>query len=46
MQDYINEVGGEGIESVVMDGGVKGWAKTFGGRMMERYDEEYWRQDA
>lgn len=46
MQDYIHEVGGEGIESVVMNGGVKGWAKKFEGRMMEWYDEEYWRQDA
>ncbi|KAJ9133728.1 hypothetical protein NKR23_g10574 [Pleurostoma richardsiae] len=46
MQDYISEAdggSGGGLEAVVMDGGVSGWAKTYGGRMMDWYDEDHWK---
>ncbi|OAA81273.1 Rhodanese-like protein [Akanthomyces lecanii RCEF 1005] len=42
MQDYLNEVGETGIRAVIMAGGIKGWHKKFGGKMMENYDEKAW----
>lgn len=41
MQDYIDAVEG-GIRSEVMVGGIRGWVKAYGGRMMEGYDEKVW----
>ncbi|KAK3937511.1 Rhodanese-like domain-containing protein [Diplogelasinospora grovesii] len=41
MQDYINEVGGD-LQSQVMAGGIRGWVKAYGGRMMDAYDEKAW----
>ena len=42
MQDYVDEVGGD-LQSLVMTGGIRGWVKTFGDRMMEGYDEQVWK---
>ncbi|KAJ3494718.1 hypothetical protein NLG97_g3897 [Lecanicillium saksenae] len=42
MQDYLNEVGETGVKAVIMTGGIKGWHKAFGGKMMENYDEKVW----
>ncbi len=42
MQDYLNEAGETGIRAVIMAGGIKGWHKNFGGKMMENYDEKAW----
>ncbi|KAK4465080.1 hypothetical protein QBC42DRAFT_262064 [Cladorrhinum samala] len=41
MQDYIDAVEGD-IRSEVMVGGIRGWVKAYGGRMMEGYDEKVW----
>ncbi|KAK4161927.1 hypothetical protein QBC43DRAFT_216615 [Cladorrhinum sp. PSN259] len=41
MQDYIDSLGGD-IKSEVMVGGIRGWVKAYGGRMMEGYDEKIW----
>lgn len=42
MQDYINERGDKGMQSVVMTGGIKGWVKKYGGRWMDSYDAKTW----
>jgi arsenical-resistance protein 2 len=42
MQDFINEVGARDIQSVVLKGGIRGWVKSYGGRMMNAYDEKVW----
>ncbi|KAK3987670.1 hypothetical protein QBC44DRAFT_331039 [Cladorrhinum sp. PSN332] len=41
MQDYIDSLGGD-LKSEVMIGGIRGWVKDYGGRMMEGYDEKVW----
>jgi arsenical-resistance protein 2 len=42
MQDYLNEVGEAGIKAIILKGGIKGWHQTYGGQMMEWYDEKAW----
>jgi arsenical-resistance protein 2 len=44
MQDYIDEVGGE-LEALVLTGGIKEWVKEYGGRMMDGYEEEAWKDE-
>ena len=41
MQDYVDEVGGD-IQAQVMTGGIKAWVQSYGGRMMDGYDEKPW----
>ncbi|KAK3498700.1 hypothetical protein B0T13DRAFT_511834 [Neurospora crassa] len=43
MQDYINEVGGD-LQSQVMTGGIRGWVRMYGDRMVDGYDEKTWKQ--
>ena len=44
MQDYIDGVGGgDLVQAEVMTGGIRGWVRTYGGRMVDGYDEEAWR---
>ncbi|KAL2174198.1 Rhodanese-like domain-containing protein [Thermothelomyces heterothallicus CBS 202.75] len=40
-QDYVNQVGGV-LEPKVMTGGIRGWVKAYGGRMMDGYDDKAW----
>ncbi|KAM3451221.1 hypothetical protein MY3296_005477 [Beauveria thailandica] len=40
--DYLTEVGETGMRAIIMTGGIKGWHKNFGGKMMENYDENFW----
>ncbi|OAQ79382.1 arsenate reductase [Purpureocillium lilacinum] len=42
MQDYLNEVGEASVTAAVLKGGIKGWQKTYGGRMMDAYDPKFW----
>ncbi|KAM3515848.1 hypothetical protein MY11210_000619 [Beauveria gryllotalpidicola] len=42
MQDYLTEVGETGMKAIIMTGGIKGWHKNFGGKLMENYDENFW----
>ncbi|KAJ6442828.1 Rhodanese-like protein [Purpureocillium lavendulum] len=42
MQDYLNDVGEASITAAVLKGGIKGWQKTYGGRMMDAYDPKFW----
>lgn len=46
MQDYLNEVGETGMKAIILTGGIKGWHKAFGGKMMEHYDEKAWTSKA
>ena len=41
MQDYIEQVGGE-AQALVLKGGIRGFVKTFGGHLMDAYDEKAW----
>lgn len=43
MQEYLDEVGDTEIKSIIMKGGIKGWHKTFGGKFLEGYDEQAWK---
>ncbi|KAK3497196.1 uncharacterized protein B0T23DRAFT_402372 [Neurospora hispaniola] len=43
MQDYINDVGGD-LQSQVMTGGIRGWVRMYGDRMVDGYDEKTWKQ--
>lgn len=43
MQDYLDEVGETGLQSIILKGGIKGWHKTFGGKMMDAHDAEFWK---
>jgi arsenical-resistance protein 2 len=42
MQDYLNEVGEKNITVLVLKGGIKGWQRTYGGKLMDNYDEKAW----
>jgi arsenical-resistance protein 2 len=44
MQDYLNEVGEQDLQALILTGGIKGWAKTYGGDLMDFYDEKVWTQ--
>ncbi|KAF7550111.1 hypothetical protein G7046_g8125 [Stylonectria norvegica] len=43
MQDYLNEVGETEIKALILNGGVKGWQKAYGGSLMDSYDEQAWK---
>ncbi|KAK0631268.1 Rhodanese-like domain-containing protein [Immersiella caudata] len=46
MQDYIDEVGGaDEMEALVLTGGIKGWVKEYGGKMIDGYEEEAWKEE-
>ncbi|CAM1504377.1 Fc.00g019680.m01.CDS01 [Cosmosporella sp. VM-42] len=42
MQDYLNEVGDTEIKALILTGGIKGWVKSYGGKLMDWYDEKAW----
>lgn len=42
MQDYLDDVGETNIQAFILKGGIKGWHRTYGGRMMDSYDEKFW----
>ena len=42
MQDYLDDVGEANITAAVLKGGVKGWQRAYGGRMMDAYDAGFW----
>ncbi|PHH87454.1 hypothetical protein CDD83_8846 [Cordyceps sp. RAO-2017] len=42
MQDYLNQVGEVSIVAAVLKGGIAGWQRAYGGRMMDWYDEKSW----
>ncbi|TQN71450.1 Arsenical-resistance protein 2 [Colletotrichum shisoi] len=42
LQDYFDGVGETEIQSVILKGGIKGWVRKYGGRMMDSYDETAW----
>ncbi|KAK5992620.1 hypothetical protein PT974_06034 [Cladobotryum mycophilum] len=42
LQDYLNEVGETDIQAIILKGGIKGWQKTYGSKMMDYYDETVW----
>ena len=46
MQDYLDEVGDTEIKSILMKGGIKGWQQTLGGKFMDSYDEQAWKDKA
>lgn len=41
MEDYRSEVGGE-LQVLIMKGGIRGFVKSYGGRLMDGYDEKAW----
>ncbi|KAL2675354.1 hypothetical protein Neosp_011538 [[Neocosmospora] mangrovei] len=40
--DYLNEAGETDIKAEILIGGIKGWQKTYGGKLMDYYDEKVW----
>jgi arsenical-resistance protein 2 len=42
MQDYLNEVGETTMKALILKGGIKGWQKTYGGKLMDYYEENVW----
>ncbi|KAK7430180.1 hypothetical protein QQZ08_003365 [Neonectria magnoliae] len=44
--DYLNEVGETGIKAEILAGGIKGWQKAYGGRLMDYYDEKTWAEQS
>ncbi|GJC90338.1 arsenate reductase [Colletotrichum tofieldiae] len=42
LQDYFDEVGETGVQSVILKGGIKGWVRKYGSRKMDWYDEKAW----
>ncbi|CEJ89196.1 hypothetical protein VHEMI05053 [[Torrubiella] hemipterigena] len=46
MQDYINEVGDTKMKAAIVRGGIKGWQKSFGAKMIEGYEERVWKDKA
>ncbi|KJZ68680.1 hypothetical protein HIM_11936 [Hirsutella minnesotensis 3608] len=42
MQDYLDQVKEVEVRAAVLKGGISGWQKAYGGRMMDWYDEKYW----
>jgi arsenical-resistance protein 2 len=42
MQDYLNEVSETEIKAEILAGGIKGWQKAYGGKLMDWYDEKAW----
>lgn len=41
LQDYSNQVGGD-VQALTMKGGIRGFVKSYGGRLMDGYDEKAW----
>lgn len=46
MQDYIDESGNKAMKAAIVKGGIKGWQKTFGGELMDGYDQKFWADKA
>ena len=44
MQDYLDEVGEQDIQALILTGGIKEWVKAYGGDLMDSYDEKVWAQ--
>ncbi|KAF4878452.1 hypothetical protein CGCSCA1_v002510 [Colletotrichum siamense] len=42
LQDYFDDVGETAVQAVILRGGIKGWVRKYGGRMMDWYDEKAW----
>lgn len=42
MQDYLNDVGEASITTATLKGGIWAWQQTYGGRMMDWYNDRYW----
>ncbi|KAG7054383.1 Rhodanese-like protein [Colletotrichum scovillei] len=42
LQDYFDELGETAVQAVILKGGIKGWVRRYGGRMMDWYDEKAW----
>lgn len=42
LQDYFDEVGDKDVRAFFLTGGIKGWVRTFGGKLMDAYDETHW----
>ncbi|KAJ0282638.1 hypothetical protein Brms1b_004678 [Colletotrichum noveboracense] len=42
LQDYFDDVGDTAVQAVILKGGIKGWVRKYGGRMMDWYDEKAW----
>ncbi|KAI8271550.1 hypothetical protein K4K56_003224 [Colletotrichum sp. SAR 10_98] len=42
LQDYFDDVGETAVQAVILKGGIKGWVRKYGGRMMDWYDEKAW----
>ncbi len=42
MQDYLDEIGETKMKAVILKGGIKGWQKTYNGKMMDWYDARVW----
>ncbi|KAF9872562.1 arsenate reductase [Colletotrichum karsti] len=46
LQDYFDEIGETAVQAVILKGGIKGWVRKYGGRMMDWYDEQAWTEVA
>ncbi|KAJ0347277.1 hypothetical protein COL26b_004628 [Colletotrichum chrysophilum] len=42
LQDYFDDVGETAVQAVILKGGIKGWVRKYGCRMMDWYDEKAW----
>ncbi|KAF4918234.1 hypothetical protein CGCVW01_v009030 [Colletotrichum viniferum] len=42
LQDYFDDVRETAVQAVILKGGIKGWVRRYGGRMMDWYDEKAW----
>ncbi|KAF4834518.1 hypothetical protein CGCTS75_v003109 [Colletotrichum tropicale] len=42
LQDYLDDVGETAVQAVILKGGIKGWVRKYGGRMVDWYDEKAW----
>ncbi|TDZ16349.1 hypothetical protein Cob_v010766 [Colletotrichum orbiculare MAFF 240422] len=42
LQDYFDDVGETTVTAVILKGGIKGWVRGYGGRMMDWYEEKVW----
>ncbi|TDZ33093.1 hypothetical protein C8035_v006035 [Colletotrichum spinosum] len=42
LQDYFDDVGETTVTAVILKGGIKGWVRGYGGRVMDWYEEKVW----
>ncbi|TDZ39945.1 hypothetical protein CTRI78_v010398 [Colletotrichum trifolii] len=40
--DYFDDVGETTVTAVILKGGIKGWVRGYGGRVMDWYEEKVW----